>query len=193
MSIPEQLLTVPRSVINQDALDSYLARQSTAPSRSMPQTQPPATSVVDVVSIAAITTAAAVPPSSASSAAAASRSSLVPLTAGGWALARTAVRSECHDGGGCMEGVARRIGRGCCEAGFHSGPRGEVRVSLVVFYEQRIRQCHSRRKKIIRMIGQRMGQGHALQDMFADLNVTGKSLDRMRKDLEKGVNLFSNV
>ena len=60
-------------------------------------------------------------------------------------------------------------------------------------YEQRIRQCHSRRKKIIRMIEQRVGQGHALQDVFADLNATGKSLDRMRKDLEKGVNLFLNV
>ena len=43
------------------------------------------------------------------------------------------------------------------------------------------------------MIEQRVGQGHALQDVFADLNATGKSLDRMRKDLEKGVNLFSNV
>jgi hypothetical protein len=57
-------------------------------------------------------------------------------------------------------------------------------------YEQRIKQCHSRRKKVILLIEQRVAQGHALQDVFADLNATGKSLDRIRKDIEKDVNFF---
>jgi hypothetical protein len=207
MSIPEQLFAVPRSVINQDALASYLARQTAAPS----QTQLPATPVTGVVS-----TAAAVPSSassasassaaaasaspaaaasassaaaSASSAAAASGSSLVPLTAGGWPVqpydpSVTTVEDawrEWHVGLGA--GAAKR----------DSILTLEEKFGCLWRYEQRIRQCHSRRKKIIRMIEQRVGQGHALQDVFADLNATGKSLDRMRKDLEKGVNLFSNV
>jgi hypothetical protein len=193
MSIPEQLFAVPGSVINQDALASYLARQTATPSQSMPQTQPPATPVTGVVSTAAITTAAAVPSSassaSASSAAAASGSSLVPLTAGGWPVqpydpSVTTVEDawrEWHVGLGA--GAARR----------DSILALEEKFGCLWRYEQRIRQCHSRRKKIIRMIEQRVGQGHALQDVFADLNATGKSLDRIRKDLEKGVNLFSNV
>ena len=90
-----------------------------------------------------------------------------------------------------MAGVARWIGRGCRQAGFNSGL--EEKFGCFWRYKQWIWQCHSRRKKIIRMIEQRVGQGHALQDVFADLNATGKSLGRMRKDLEKGVNLFSNV
>ncbi len=42
------------------------------------------------------------------------------------------------------------------------------------------------------MIEQRAEQGHALQNVFAQLNATGKSLD-LRKDVEKGVDLFQNV
>jgi transcriptional activator of glycolytic enzymes GCR1 len=69
----------------------------------------------------------------------------------------------------------------------------EERFGCARRYEQRIRQCHSRRKKLIHAIEQRMAQGNSLQDVFADLNVTGKSLDRLRKDIEKGVDIFRNV
>ena len=46
---------------------------------------------------------------------------------------------------------------------------------------------------MIRMIEQRIEQGHALQDVIVQLEETGKSLDRIRKDVEKGVDLFVNV
>ena len=38
---------------------------------------------------------------------------------------------------------------------------------------------------------QRVEQGFTLQDVFADLNATGKSLDRLRRDIEKGIDIFS--
>ena len=69
----------------------------------------------------------------------------------------------------------------------------EVKFGSAWRYEQRMKQWHSRRKKVIRMIEQRVEQGHALRDVFVQLNATGKSLDRLRKDMEKGIDLFLNV
>ena len=43
------------------------------------------------------------------------------------------------------------------------------------------------------MIQQQVAKGHALQNVFAQLNATGKSLDCIYKDVEKGVDLFKDV
>ena len=69
----------------------------------------------------------------------------------------------------------------------------KVKFRSTWHYEQRMKQWYSWRKKVIRMIERRVEQGHALQDVFAQLNAMGKSLDRLRKDVEKGIDLFLNV
>jgi hypothetical protein len=116
-------------------------------------------------------------------------SSLVPLTTEGWpeepydltvASVSDAWR-EWHEGLG--SGAAKRDSILVLEAKFGSAWR----------YKQRMKQWHSRRKKAIRMIERRVEQGHALRDVIAQLEATGKSLDRIRKDVEKGVDLFLNV
>ena len=40
------------------------------------------------------------------------------------------------------------------------------------------------------MIDQRVAQGYRLEDVIKQLEMTGKSLDCLRKDIEKGVDLF---
>jgi hypothetical protein len=183
-SIPEQLITVPRRLVRSDALNAYLAETANATSSinnhmaaPLLQSHPASSSSA---SAAMTVTAAAVPSSS---------SSLIPLTAGGWpvepydpnvATVEDAWR-EWHVGLGA--GAAKRDSILMLEAKFGSAWR----------YEQRMRQWHSRRKKVIAMIQQQVAKGHALQDVFAHLNATGKSLDRIRKDVEKGVDLFKNV
>ena len=83
-----------------------------------------------------------------------------------------------------MEGVACKTGRRCYQAGFDSSLALRAPNQAVPLEEE---------KNIIRMIEQRMEQGHALRDVFANLNATGKSLDCLRKDLKKVVNIFQNV
>lgn len=177
-SFPEQLVTVPRHLVSSDALTAYLTDHSTAALLSPAAQSRP--------------TAAAAPSSAHSSSLASPGAdamiSLIPLTPGGWpvqpydpnvATVEDAWR-EWHVGLGA--GAAKRDSILLLEAKFGCSWR----------YEQRIRQWHSRRKKVIRMIEQRVEQGHALPDVFAQLNATGKSLDRLRKDVEKGVDLFQN-
>jgi hypothetical protein len=175
-SIPEQLVTVPRGLVNPDALNAYLANNLTAIPPSHPAHSPSAP-------------AAAVASSSSLNLSSSTETSLIPLTAGGWpvqpydpnvATVSDAWR-EWHIGLGA--GTAKRDSILVLEAKFGSAWR----------YEQRLKQWHSRRKKVIRMIERRVGQGHALQDVFTQLNATGKSLDRIRKDVEKGVDLFKNI
>jgi len=54
-----------------------------------------------------------------------------------------------------------------------------------------MRQWYSRRKKLIALIDQKVAQEHKLEDIIQQLEATGKSLDRLRKDIERGVNLFN--
>ena len=190
-SIPDQLVTVPRSLINPAALNSYLAdlpRQSQPPTINTvatAKTTPSSTSSTAAPAATAPTTAptATAPAATAPTAG----TSLIPLTAGGWpvqpfdlnvANVEDAWR-EWHVGLGV--GIAKRDSILSLEARFRCAWR----------YEQRIKQWHSRRKKLIHRIEQRVEQGHALQDVFADLNATGKSLDRLRRDIEKGIDIFS--
>jgi hypothetical protein len=183
-SFPEQLVTVPRRLVSSDALTAYLADHLTA---GLPA--PQAHSLSTSVAAEKVTEAPSSAYSSSSpSAAARAGSSLIPLTPGGWpvqpfdpnvATVEDAWR-EWHVGLGA--GAAKRDSILLLEAKFGCAWR----------YEQRIRQWHSRRKKVIRMIEQRVEQGHALADVFAQLNAMGKSLDRLRRDVEKGVDLFQN-
>ena len=54
-----------------------------------------------------------------------------------------------------------------------------------------MRQWHSRRKRLIALIDQRVAQGQKLEDVLQQLEAMGKSLDRLRKDIESGVDLFN--
>jgi hypothetical protein len=183
-SVPEQLVTVPRRLISSDALNAYLADHLTAvlPSHRAHLLSTSAATAAATATVTAVSSSSSYsPPSSAGT-------SLIPLAAGGWpvqpydpnvATVEDAWR-EWHVGLGA--GAAKRDSILVLEAKFGSAWR----------YKQRIRQWHSRRKKVIRMIEQRMEQGHALLDVFAQLNATGKSLDRLRKDVEKRVDLFQN-
>ena len=54
-----------------------------------------------------------------------------------------------------------------------------------------MRQWHSRRKKLIALIAQKVAQGHELEDVIQQLKATGKLLDHLCKDVEKGVDLFN--
>ncbi|KAJ5904866.1 short-chain dehydrogenase [Penicillium subrubescens] len=190
-SFPEQLVTVPRRLVNSDALTAYLADHLTTAPLPSPQAHSLSTSAA-VEKVTAVPSSAHSSSSYSSSAAAAAAagagSSLIPLAPGGWpvqpydpnvATVEDAWR-EWHVGLGA--GAAKRDSILLLEAKFGCAWR----------YEQRIRQWHSRRKKVIRMIEQRVAQGHALADVFAQLNAMGKSLDRLRRDVEKGVDLFQN-
>jgi centromere DNA-binding complex CBF3 subunit-like protein/transcriptional activator of glycolytic enzymes GCR1 len=181
-SIPEQLITVPQRLVRPEVLKAYLANACNAtdlmaapPSHSAPL--PPASAAIAATAMTSF--------SSVSSA----KTSLIALTAGGWpvqpydpnvATVEDAWR-EWHVGLGA--GAAKRDSILILEAKFGSAWR----------YEQKMKQWHSRRKKVIGMIKQQVEKGHALQDVFAQLNARGKSLDRIRKDVEKGVDLFKNV
>jgi hypothetical protein len=195
-SVPEQLVTVPRRLISSDALNAYLADHLTAvlPSHrahllsTSAATAAAASAATAAAAAAATATVTAVSSSSSYSPPSSAGTSLIPLAAGGWpvqpydpnvATVEDAWR-EWHVGLGA--GAAKRDSILVLEAKFGSAWR----------YKQRIRQWHSRRKKVIRMIEQRVEQGHALLDVFAQLNATGKSLDRLRKDVEKRVDLFQN-
>ena len=176
---PDELVTVPRSLIDPEALNAYLAN---LPLRPSPRQALPATSAATN----AVVTATAAPSSSSSSPSATARTSLIPLTAGGWpvqpfdpnvATVEDAWR-EWHVGLGT--GATRKA----------SILDLEVRFGCAWRYEQRIRQWHTRRRKVIQAIEQRVGQGQTLQEVFAKLNATAKSLDRLRKDIEKGVDIF---
>jgi hypothetical protein len=164
-SIPELLVTVPRGLVNPDALNAYLANNLTAIPPSHPAHSPSTPAAVMAS------------PNLSSSA----ETSVIPLTAGGWPVqpydSNVATVSdawrEWHIGLGA--GAAKRDSILILEAKFGSAWR----------YKQRLKQWHSRRKKVIRMIEQRVGQGHVLEDIFAQLNATGKSLDRIRKDVER--------
>jgi hypothetical protein len=182
-SIPEQLVTVPRRLISPDALNAYLADHLTAapPLHQARSLSRPVTAAAPRAEVTAMPITTAVCSFAAAS--------LIPLTAGGWpvqpydpnvATAEDAWR-EWHVGLGA--GAAKRDSILALEVKFGSAWR----------YEQRIRQWHSRRKKVIHMIEQRVDQGHALQEVFAQLNATGKSVDRLRKDVEKGVDLFQTI
>ncbi len=66
----------------------------------------------------------------------------------------------------------------------------EMKFGSSWWYEQKIRQWHSRRKKLISMIDQRVAQEYRLENIIKQLEMTGKSLDCLCKDIEKGINLF---
>jgi transcriptional activator of glycolytic enzymes GCR1 len=182
-STPEQLVTVPRRLIKPDALNTYLADHLTAalPSHQARPLSTPVMVAAPTAEVTAMSTATAVSSFTGTS--------LIPLTAGGWpvqpydpnvATAEDAWR-EWHMGLGV--GAAKRDSILALEVKFGSAWR----------YEQRIRQWHSRRKKVIRMIEQRVNQGHTLQEVFTQLNATGKSLDRLRKDVENSIDPFQTV
>ena len=67
----------------------------------------------------------------------------------------------------------------------------ETKFKSSWWYEQRMRQWHSRRKRLIALIDQRVAQGQKLEDVLQQLEAMGKSLDRLRKDIESGVDLFN--
>src|SRR5436305_3020123 len=185
-SIPEQLITVPRRLVSPDALTAYLSRQHlTAALPSGPahsSSAPAAMAAATVVASSSSSTPAAIAVATvaASSSSSSTGASLIPLTAGGWpvqpydpnvATVSDAWR-EWHVGLGA--GAAKRDSIVVLEAKFGSAWR----------YEQRMKQWYSLRRKVIRKIEQRVEQGHTLQDIFAQLNATGKLLDRIRKDGE---------
>lgn len=186
-SIPDQLVTVPRRLISPGALNAYLATVTLAPSRpSLLAHSPPAAAAAAAAAVAVAASSSSPHPHSSPSSSSAG-TSLVPLTPGGWpvqpydlnvATVADAWR-EWHVGLGA--GATKRDSILVLEAKFGSAWR----------YEQRMKQWHSRRKKVIGMIERRVEQGHVLQDVFEQLTATGKSLDRLRKDVEKGVDLFS--
>jgi hypothetical protein len=181
--MPEQLVTVPRRLVSPDALNAYLADHLTA---ALPSHQArPLSATVMVAAATAEVTAMR----TATAVSSFTGTSLIPLAVGGWpvqpydpnvATAEDAWR-EWHIGLGA--GAAKRDSILALEAKFGSAWR----------YEQRIRQWHSRRKKVIHMIEQRADQGHALHEVFTQLNATRKSLDRLRKDVEKGIDPFQTV
>jgi hypothetical protein len=188
-SISNQLVTVPRSLVSPDTLNAYLTGNLTGnliTALPLRQAHPPPALAVAAFSSALHPSSSFSSASSASSATA-SGALLIPLTAGGWPVQPydpnvatvEDVWKEWHVGLGA--GTAKRNSILVLEAKFGSAWH----------YEQRMKQWHSRRKKMIRMIEQRVEQGHTLQDVFAQLNATGKSLDRLRKDMEKGIDLFS--
>jgi Centromere DNA-binding protein complex CBF3 subunit, domain 2/Transcriptional activator of glycolytic enzymes len=201
-SIPEPIVAVPRSLVHPDALRAYLATDchTAAPPSSQYYGQPflPSVTTTDITATVMAVTPTAVPSSGgasllssfSSSAAAAvpsiAQTSLIPLTDGGWpvepfdpnvATVEDAWR-EWHVGLGA--GAAKRDSILALEAKFGSAWR----------HNQRIRQWHSRRKKVIHLVEQRVQKGHRLQGVFAQLKATRKSLDRLRKDVEKGIDPF---
>ena len=46
-------------------------------------------------------------------------------------------------------------------------------------------------RRLVALIAQKVAQGHELEDVIQQLEATGKSLDHLRKDVEKGVDLFN--
>ena len=172
-SLPEETITIPRRLVPRSVLKAYLAGESVTPHSPVPRAAPAVLSPAPE--------RAANPPLSERP-----RTSLIPLTAGGWPVQPYDVNiskvsdawREWHVGLG--EGEAKRDSIVALEPKFGSSWR----------YEQRMRQWHSRRKKLIALIEQRVAQGHKLEDVIQLLEATGKSLDRLRKDIERGVDLF---
>ena len=112
--------------------------------------------------------------------------SLVPQTASGWPV-------QPYDVNITMVSDAWRewhVGLGDGEVKRDSIMALEMKFGSSWWYEQKIRQWHSRRKKLISMIDQRVAQGYRLEDVIKQLEMTGKSLDCLCKDIEKGINLF---
>jgi hypothetical protein len=189
-NMPEQLVTVPQKLISLDAINAYLADHAAA-TMTTPHAcshsktaGPTAISTTEGMGIQATMEAASTTSSSSSFPAA--RTSLIPLTAGGWPV-------QPYDPNvATVEDAWREwhVGLGAGAAKRDSILALEVKFGTAWRYEQRIRQWHSRRKKVIHMIKQRVEQGHALQNVFMQLNATGKSLDRLRKDVENGIDLF---
>jgi len=177
-SLPEETITIPWRLIPQSILTTYLAGESA--SSLLPVSHP----LPAFLSPAAILDQATTPLHSGRPG-----TSLILLTTSGWPVQPydpnvTKVSDawrEWHVGLG--DGEAKRDSILTLEAKFGSSWR----------YEQRMRQWHSRRKKLIAAINQRVVQGHKLEDVIHQLEVTGKSLDRLRKDIERGVDLFVNM